>query len=91
MMTLESLHDLEWEEDIQQLTGWSSIKVSNMIEEICYHNGLHPDDDRQEASQLLGIDVYHNARDWLLPKYVKKFEHEIIEQESYERQWQILS
>jgi len=90
-MQLESLHDLEREEDIQELTGWSSMEVSEMIDEICYHSGLHADDDRQEANQLLGIDVYENARDWLLPKYVKKFEHEIKEYEQFEKRWQILN
>ena len=87
-MKLESLYDLEREEDIQELTGRSTMQVSEMIEEICYHNGLHPDDDRQEASHVLGIDVLDNARDWLLPKYIKKFEHEIKEHEAFEKHWQ---
>jgi len=90
-MKLESLYDLEREDDIQEVTGWSESEVGDMIDEICYENGLHADDDRQEASHLLGIDVLDNARDWLLPKYIKKFEHEIKEHEAFEKQWQIIS
>ena len=85
---INSIEEIEWEEHIQEVTGWSESEVGDMIDEICYENGLHADDDRQEASHLLGIDVLDNARDWLLPKYIKKFEHEIKEHEAFEKHWQ---
>ena len=90
-MTLNSIEEIEWEEHIQEVTGWTESEVGEQINDICIDHEYHPDDNYQEALERLVLDLNDNARDWLLPKYVKKFEHEIKEYEQFEKQWQILN
>jgi hypothetical protein len=87
-MTLESLYDLDCEKDIQELTGLTSMEVSEWIDDVTVDarvNGvfLHADDDRQECCQIIAEEIMDDARHLLLPKYVKKFEHEIKEHEDF--------
>ena len=49
-MTLNSIEEIEWEEHIQEVTGWSESEVSDKIDEVCHEHGYHADDDRQEAT-----------------------------------------
>ena len=87
-MKLESLYDLEREDDIQEITGLTSMEVSEWIDDVTIDarlNGsfLHADDDRQECCEIIVQEIIDNARHLLSPKYVKKFEHEIKEQEDF--------
>jgi len=76
-MQINSIEEIEWEEHIQEVTGWTESEVGEMIEGVCIEHGYHPDDNYQEGLERLVLDLNDNARDWMLPKYVKKFEKEI--------------
>lgn len=73
------LEQIQFEEQIVEVTGWSWLKFNDMLDEVCRDGMYHPDDDRQEAIEQLVLDLNDNARDWMLPEYVKKFEKEIKE------------
>lgn len=84
---LNSIEEIEWEEHIKEVTGWSWMEVGEQIDDVCIDYGYHPDDNRQEATEVLVSRLIDNARDWMLPKYVKKFEKEIKELEEFEHKW----
>ena len=84
---LNSIEEIEWEEHIQEVTGWTRKEVWEQIDEVCIDHGYHPDDSRQEATEVLVGKVIDNARRWMLPKYIKKFEKEIKELEEFKDEW----
>ena len=77
------LEQIEWEEHIQEVTGWSESEVSDKIEEVCRDYGLHADDDRQEAIEKAIQDIIDDAREVMLPEYVEKFKEEIEAHEKW--------
>jgi len=79
------LEQIEFEEHIQEVTGWSESEVGKQIDDICIDHGYHPDDNYQEALERLVINLNDNAREWMLPEYVKKFEKEIKEIEEWNK------
>ena len=59
----------------------------NSIEELdeAMRHKLEHHFDEQEALERLVLDLNDNARDWMLPKYIKKFEKEIKEIEEWNK------
>jgi hypothetical protein len=84
---MNSIEEIVFEEHIVEATGWSWSEFNDMLDEVCREGRYHPDDDRQEAVEQLAINLTENARRWMLPKYVKKFEKEIKELEEFEHKW----
>tara|TARA_R110002074_G_C12143026_1_gene629359 strand:- start:293 stop:565 length:273 start_codon:yes stop_codon:yes gene_type:complete len=80
---INSIEEIEWEEHIQEVTGWSESEVSDKIDEVCHEHGYHADDDRQEATEVAVQDIIDDAREVMLPKYVKKFRKEIEAHEKW--------
>ena len=92
-MKLESLQDIYTEDDILKVTGLTKTEVSEWIDEVVVDarviggTFLHADDDRQECCEIIAGEIIDDARNLLLPKYVKKFEHEIKEHEDFMKNW----